>query len=132
MKKFFAIGLCILMVIALVACAPKDTNFFPAEPEVEYTEGVIEDLAADAYKVLDDIYINHNVCAEFTDVLFNVIPDMFMLIDYHFEDSVCFLEMSDGIEYAVIVDDSGHVTSVFVWDTTSNTPGSIIYPPVEE
>lgn len=137
MKKFLAFLLSLLMVFSLVACAPDipettepDTNI---STEVE-SETDIPDLNADAVIILEEMIGERVGDSDFIDVVLAHVPDIFMLKEYRCACWTYFLVMSDGMEYIVITDYDGKITSIAEWFPESGECGTEFYsnPSTEE
>lgn len=115
MKRMSVILL--VMMLLLTACAPE-----VQAPTVEP-----EDLNKDAREILEYIVEYHLADDEFVDTILTQVPDAFMLVDYRAACWTYFLVMSDGIEYIVITDYDGHITSISYWDPVECMDGETIY-----
>lgn len=111
----------ILLVLAAVA------SFAGCNSSVSETPPTTEDINADAMVVLNKIVEYHLADDEFIDTILTQVPDAFMLTDYRAACWTYFLVMSDGIEYIVITDYDGHITSISYWDPVACTDGETIY-----
>lgn len=136
MKKFLAFLLSLLMVFSLVACTPDtpettepDTNI---STEVE-SETTIPDINADAILILEEMIGERVGDSDFIDVVLAYVPDVFMLQEYRCACWTYFLVMSDGMEYIVITDYDGKITSISEWFPETDQVGAELYSdPVEE
>lgn len=111
----------ILLVLAAVA------SFAGCNSSVSDTSPTSEDLNADARVILNTIVEYHLADDEFVETILTQVPDAFMLVDYRAACWTYFLVMSDGIEYIVITDYDGHITSISYWDPVACTDGETIY-----
>ena len=135
MKKFILFLLTIAMCLSLMGCSliPGMSDPLPdviidevetTVPEesteitisTESTEDEIPSLNENALNILQSIVDNHVADENFIDVILANVPDVFMLTDYRAEEWTYFLVMNDGIEYKVIIDYDGTITSIFYWD----------------
>ena len=112
----------ILLVLAAVAASLAGCNSLGSEPSP-----TPEDLNADAREILEYIVEYHLADDEFVETILTQVPDAFMLVDYRAACWTYFLVMSDGIEYIVITDYDGHITSISYWDPVACTDGDTIY-----
>lgn len=112
----------ILLVLAAVAASLAGCNSLGSEPSP-----APEDLNADAREILEYIVEYHLADDEFVETILTQVPDAFMLVDYRAACWTYFLVMSDGIEYIVITDYDGHITSISYWDPVACTDGDTIY-----
>lgn len=112
----------ILLVLAAVAASLAGCNSLGSEPSP-----APEDLNADAREILEYIVEYHLADDEFVETILTQVPDAFMLVDYRAACWTYFLVMSDGIEYIVITDYDGHITSISYWDPVACTDGETIY-----
>lgn len=117
--------ICILLVLAAVAASLAGCNSSVSDnsPATE----VAPDLNADARVILNTIVEYHLADDEFVDTILTQVPDAFMLVDYRAACWTYFLVMSDGLEYIVITDYDGHITSISYWDPVACTDGETIY-----
>lgn len=117
--------ICILLVLAAVAASLAGCNSSVSDnsPATE----VAPDLNADARVILNKIVEYHVADDEFVDTILTQVPDAFMLVDYRAACWTYFLVMSDGLEYIVITDYDGHITSISYWDPVACTDGETIY-----
>lgn len=111
------------VVVILLVCI---TLLAGCAPEVQ-APTVVPDLNADARAILDKIVEYHLADDEFVDTILTQVPDAFMLVDYRAACWTYFLVMSDGIEYIVITDYDGHITSISYWDPVECMDGETIY-----
>ncbi len=112
----------ILLVLAAVAASLAGCNSLGSEPSP-----APEDLNADAREILEYIVEYHLADDEFVETILTQVPDAFMLVDYRAACWTYFLVMSDGIEYIVITDYDGHITSISYWDPVACIDGETIY-----
>ena len=112
----------ILLVLAAVAASLAGCNSLGSEPSP-----APEDLNADAREILEYIVEYHLADDEFVETILTQVPNAFMLVDYRAACWTYFLVMSDGIEYIVITDYDGHITSISYWDPVACTDGETIY-----
>lgn len=112
----------ILLVLAAVASCLAGCNSSVSEPSP-----TPEDLNADAREILEYIVEYHLADDEFVETILTQVPDAFMLVDYRAACWTYFLVMSDGIEYIVITDYDGHITSISYWDPVECMDGETIY-----
>ena len=137
MKKFLAFLLSLLMVFSLVACTPDipettepDTNI---STEVE-SETDIPNINTNAILILEEMIGERVGNSDFIDVVLAYVPDVFMLQEYRCACWTYFLVMSDGMEYIVITDTDGKITSIAEWFPETGQAGIEFYsdPPTEE
>ena len=133
MKKFLAFLLSLLMVFSLVACAPDTPEITEPDTNIS-TETDIPDLNADAILILEDMIGPRAGNEEFIDTILSYVPDVFMLQEYRCACWTYFLVMSDGMEYIVITDTDGKITSIAEWFPETGQAGIEFYsdPPTEE
>ena len=133
MKKFLAFLLSLLMVFSLVACAPDTPEITEPDTNIS-TETDIPDLNADAILILEDMIGPRVGNEEFIDTILSYVPDVFMLQEYRCACWTYFLVMSDGMEYIVITDTDGKITSIAEWFPETGQAGVEFYsdPPTEE
>lgn len=135
MKKFLAFLLSLLMVFSLVACGAPEVGEETSTPDttIESTEE-IPDLNADAILILEEMIGERVGDSDFIDVVLAYVPDVFMLQEYRCACWTYFLVMSDGMEYIVITDYDGKITSIAEWFPESGECGTEFYsnPLVEE
>lgn len=133
MKKFLAFLLSLLMVFSLVACAPDTPEITEPDTNIS-TETDIPDLNADAILILEDMIGPRVGNEEFIDTILSYVPDVFMLKEYRCACWTYFLVMSDGMEYIVITDTDGKITSIAEWFPETGQTGIEFYsdPPTEE
>ena len=122
MKRLVTFVLSLIMLLALCSCATKEV----LAPSLEPTEQ-IEDINTEALAILEDLKANHLADDEFINTILTQVPDAFMLTGFRAACWTYFLEMSDGIEYIVITDENGHITSIAFWHPEDNTHGVTIY-----
>ena len=115
----------ILLVLAAVASVLVGCNSSVSDNSP--TTEVAPDLNADARVILNTIVEHHLADDEFVETILTQVPDAFMLVDYRAACWTYFLVMSDGIEYIVITDYDGHITSISYWDPVACTDGETIY-----
>ena len=120
--------ICILLVLAAVAASLAGCNSSVSDnsPATE-VETTAPDLNADARVILNKIVEYHVADDEFVATILTQVPDAFMLVDYRAACWTYFLVMSDGLEYIVITDYDGHITSISYWDPVACTDGETIY-----
>ena len=120
--------ICILLVLAVVAASLAGCNSSVSDnsPATE-VETTAPDLNADARVILNRIVEYHVADDEFVDTILTQVPDAFMLVDYRAACWTYFLVMYDGLEYIVITDYDGHITSISYWDPVACTDGETIY-----
>ena len=120
--------ICILLVLAAVAASLAGCNSSVSDnsPTTE-VETTAPDLNADARVILNRIVEYHVADDEFVDTILTQVPDAFMLVDYRAACWTYFLVMYDGLEYIVITDYDGHITSISYWDPVACTDGETIY-----
>lgn len=118
----------ILLVLAAVASVLVGCNSSVSDNSpITEVETTAPDLNADARVILNTIVEYHLADDEFVDTILTQVPDAFMLVDYRAACWTYFLVMSDGIEYIVITDYDGHITSISYWDPVACTDGETIY-----
>ena len=120
--------ICILLVLAAVAASLAGCNSSVSDnsPTTE-VETTAPGLNADARVILNRIVEYHVADDEFVDTILTQVPDAFMLVDYRAACWTYFLVMYDGLEYIVITDYDGHITSISYWDPVACTDGETIY-----
>ena len=133
MKKFLAFLLSLLMVFSLVACTPDTPEITEPDTNIS-TETDVPDLNADAILILEDMIGPRIGNEEFIDTILAHVPDVFMLQEYRCACWTYFLVMSDGMEYIVITDYDGKITSIAEWFPETGQAGTEFYsdPPTEE
>lgn len=87
----------------------------------------LRDSNANAREVLEQIVDYHLADAEFIETILTQVPDVSMLVDYRAACWTYFLVMSDGIEYIVVTDYDGHITSISYWNPVEGVDGETIY-----
>ena len=139
MKKFLAFLLSLIMVFSLVACTPEtpevtepDTSI-STEIESETTDVDVPDINAGAIAILEEMLNQRLGDSDFIDVVLAYVPDVFMLKEYRCACWTYFLVMEDGLEYIVITDYDGKITSICEWYPDEATNGLELYSnyPVE-
>ena len=139
MKKFLAFLLSLIMVFSLVACTLKtpevtepDTSI-STEIESETTDADVPDINAGAIAILEEMLNQRLGDSDFIDVVLAYVPDVFMLKEYRCACWTYFLVMEDGLEYIVITDYDGKITSICEWYPDEATNGLELYSnyPVE-
>ena len=134
MKRCLSFLLSLLMIFSLVACgAPETSEDIVPDTTIESVED-IPDINANAILVLEDMIGPRVGNEDFIDTILAYVPDVFMLQDYRCACWTYFLVMSDGMEYIVITDYDGKITSIAEWFPESGECGIEFYsdPPVEE
>lgn len=134
MKKFLAFLLSLLMVFSLVACGVPEVGEETSTPgtTIESTEE-IPDINANAILILEEMIGERVGDSDFIDVVLAYVPDVFMLQEYRCACWTYFLVMSDGMEYIVITDYDGKITSISEWFPETDQAGAELYSdPVEE
>ena len=133
MKKCLSFLLSLLMIFSLVACGAPDTNedVIP-DTTIESSEEV-PDINANAILILEDMIGQRVGDSDFIDVVLANVPDVFMLQEYRCACWTYFLVMSDGMEYIVITDYDGKITSIAEWFPETGECGIEFYSdPIEE
>ena len=137
MKKFLAFLLSLMMAFSLVACAPDTPE--STEPDTSISTEVesetdIPNLNANAIVILEEMTGERIGDSDFIDVVLAHVPDVFMLQEYRCACWTYFLVMSDGMEYIVITDYDGKITSIAEWFPELGECGVEFYsdPPIEE
>ena len=135
MKKFLAFLLSLMMVFSLVACTPNAPE--PTEPDTSISTEVesetdIPDLNANAIVILEEMIGERVGDSDFIDVVLAHVPDVFMLTEYRCACWTYFLVMEDGLEYIIITDYDGKITSICEWYPNDDTCGPAIYENYEE
>lgn len=135
MKRCLSFLLSLLMIFSLVACgAPKisEEDTVP-DTTIESMED-IPDLNANAILILENMIGPRAENEEFISTILAHVPDVFMLQEYRCACWTYFLVMSDGMEYIVITDYDGKITSIAEWFPESGECGIEFYsnPPTEE
>ena len=133
MKRCLSFLLSLLMIFSLVACGAPDTSedVIP-DTTIESSEEV-PDINANAILILEDMIGQRVGDSDFIDVVLANVPDVFMLQEYRCACWTYFLVMSDGMEYIVITDYDGKITSIAEWFPETGECGIEFYSdPVEE
>lgn len=134
MKRCLSFLLSLLMIFSLVACgAPETSEDIVPDTTIESVEDV-PDINANAILILEDMIGPRVGNEDFIDTILAYVPDVFMLQDYRCACWTYFLVMSDGMEYIVITDYDGKITSIAEWFPESAESGIEFYsdPPTEE
>ena len=134
MKRCLSFLLSLLMIFSLVACgAPETSEDTVPDTTIESVEDV-PDINANAILILEDMIGPRVGNEEFIDTILAYVPDIFMLQEYRCACWTYFLVMSDGMEYIVITDYDGKITSIAEWFPESGECGIEFYsdPPTEE
>ena len=135
MKRCLSFLLSLLMIFSLVACGAPEISEEDTVPDttIESVEDV-PDLNANAIFILEDMIGGRISNEDFIDTILAHVPDVFMLQEYRCACWTYFLVMSDGMEYIVITDYDGKITSIAEWFPESGECGIEFYsdPPVEE
>lgn len=134
MKRCLSFLLSLLMIFSLVACgAPEISEDTVPDTTIESMED-IPDLNANAILILEDMIGSRIGNEDFIDTILAYVPDVFMLQEYRCACWTYFLVMSDGMEYIVITDYDGKITSISEWFPESGECGIEFYsdPPTEE
>ena len=135
MKRCLSFLLSLLMIFSLVACGAPETNEEDTIPDttIESVED-IPNLNANAILILEDMIGPRVGNEDFIDTILAHVPDVFMLQEYRCAYWTYFLVMSDGMEYIVITDYDGKITSIAEWFPESGECGIEFYsdPPTEE
>ena len=135
MKRCLSFLLSLLMVFSLVACGAPEISEEDTVPDttIESVED-IPDLNANAILILKDMIGPRVGNEDFIDTILAHVPDVFMLQEYRCACWTYFLVMSDGMEYIVITDYDGKITSIAEWFPESGECGTELYSdtPTEE
>ena len=135
MKRCLSFLLSLLMIFSLVACGAPEISEEDTVPDttIESVED-IPDLNANAILILEDMIGPRVGNEEFIDTILAYVPDIFMLQEYRCACWTYFLVMSDGMEYIVITDYDGKITSIAEWFPETGECGIEFYsdPPTEE
>lgn len=133
MKRCLSFLLSLLMIFSLVACgAPEISEDIAPDTTIESVED-IPDINANAILILEEMIGERVGDSDFIDVVLAYVPDVFMLQEYRCACWTYFLVMSDGMEYIVITDYDGKITSIAEWFPETDQVGSELYSdPVEE
>ena len=135
MKRCLSFLLSLLMIFSLVACGAPEISEEDIVPDttIESVED-IPDLNANAILILEDMIGPRIGNEDFIDTILAYVPDVFMLQEYRCACWTYFLVMSDGMEYIVITDYDGKITSIAEWFPESGECGIEFYsdPPIEE
>lgn len=134
MKRCLSFLLSLLMIFSLVACgAPENSEDTVPDTTIESVEDV-PNLNANAILILEDMIGPRVGNEDFIDTILAHVPDVFMLQEYRCACWTYFLVMSDGMEYIVITDYDGKITSIAEWFPESGECGIEFYsdPPTEE
>ena len=115
MKRCLSFLLSLLMIFSLVACGtPETSEDIVPDTTIESTED-IPDINANAILILEDMIDSRIGDEDFIDIILAYVPDVFMLQEYRCACWTYFLVMSDGMEYIVITDYNGKITSIAEW-----------------
>jgi hypothetical protein len=131
-KLFICFILAICLCVSLIAC---DTPYEEeTTPSTETTVESVPDLNENAILILEDMIGPRIGNEDFIDTILAHVPDVFMLQEYRCACWTYFLVMSDGMEYIVITDYDGKITSIAEWFPESGECGIEFYsdPPTEE
>ena len=134
MKRYLSFLLSLLMIFSLVACGvPEINEDIVPDTTIESVEDT-PDLNANAILILEDMIGPRVGNEDFIDTILAHVPDVFMLQEYRCACWTYFLVMSDGMEYIVITDYDGKITSIAEWLPESGECGIEFYsdPPTEE
>ena len=135
MKRCLSFLLSLLMIFSLVACGAPEISEEDTVPDttIESVED-IPDLNANAILILEDMIGPRVGNEEFIDTILAYVPDIFMLQEYRCACWTYFLVMSDGMEYIVITDYDGKITSIAEWFPETGECGIEFYsdPPTEK
>ena len=135
MKRCLSFLLSLLMIFSLVACGAPEISEEDTVPDttIESVEDV-PDLNANAILILEDMIGGRIGNEDFIDTILAHVPDVFMLQEYRCACWTYFLVMSDGMEYIVITDYDGKITSIAEWFPETGECGIEFYsdPPTEE
>ena len=135
MKRCLSFLLSLLMIFSLVACGAPEISEEDtvSDTTIESVEDV-PDLNANAIFILEDMIGGRIGNEDFIDTILAHVPDVFMLQEYRCACWTYFLVMSDGMEYIVITDYDGKITSIAEWFPESGECGIEFYsdPPTEE
>lgn len=133
MKRCLSFLLSLLMIFSLVACGtPETSEDIVPDTTIESTED-IPDINANAILILEDMIDSRIGDEDFIDIILAYVPDVFMLQEYRCACWTYFLVMSDGMEYIVITDYNGKITSIAEWFPETEQAGIEFYSnPVEE
>jgi hypothetical protein len=122
------------MIFSLVACGvPETSEDTVPDTTIESVED-IPDINVNAILILEDMIGPRVENEEFIDTILTYVPDVFMLQEYRCACWTYFLVMSDGMEYIVITDYDGKITSIAEWFPETGECGIEFYsdPPIEE
>ena len=134
MKRCLSFLLSLLMIFSLVACGATETSEDTVpDTTIESVEDV-PDINANAILILEDMIGPRVGNEDFIDTILAYVPDVFMLQEYRCACWTYFLVMSDGMEYIVITDYDGKITSIAEWFPETGECGIEFYsdPPIEE
>lgn len=133
MKRCLSFLLSLLLIFSLVACGtPETSEDIVPDTTIESTED-IPDINANAILILEDMIDSRIGDENFIDTVLAYVPDIFMLQEYRCACWTYFLVMSDGMEYIVITDYDGKITSIAEWFPETEQVGIEFYSnPVEE
>ena len=134
MKRCLSFLLSLLMIFSLVACGvPETSEDTIPDTTIESVEDA-PDLNANAILILEDMIGSRVGNEDFIDTILAHVPDVFMLQEYRCACWTYFLVMSDGMEYIVITDYDGKITSIAEWFPETGECGIEFYsdPPTEE
>lgn len=134
MKRIFAFLMSLFLVVSLCGCAVTEVQAPTMEPTeiVTPSDETTENLTSPAEAILQEIVQYHAADETFIETILTQVPDVFMLTGFRAACWTYFLEMSDGIEYIVIIDNEDyHITSISYWDPDQGTSGPTIYTDTE-
>ena len=127
MKRCLSFLLSLLMIFSLVACGtPEISEDIVPDTTIESTED-IPDINANAILILEDMIDSRIGDENFIDTVLAYVPDIFMLQEYRCACWTYFLVMSDGMEYIVITDYDGKITSIAEWFPETEQSGIEFY-----
>lgn len=134
MKRIFAFLMSLMLVLGMCGCAVTEVQAPATDPTevVTPSDDTTENLTSSAEAILQEIVQYHVADETFIDTILTQVPDIFMLTGFRAACWTYFLEMSDGIEYIVIVDNEDyHITSISYWDPDQGVSGPTIYTDAE-
>lgn len=136
MRKILALLLSVLLTLSLIACntttvvAPESSTpetSINTEVTTDPTTESVPDLNANAIAILEDMIGPRIGNEDFIDTVLAYVPDVFMLKEYRCACWTYFLVMEDGLEYIIITDYDGKITSISEWYPDVNEVGLVLY-----
>ena len=141
MKRFLAFLLSLMMIFSLVACSPASETPKTTVPDTSIGDTIetpnssteeVPDINANAITILKEMITGRIGDSNFINVVLTHVPDAFMLTEYRCACWTYFLVMEDGLEYIVITDYDGKITSICEWYPEESACGPVLYEDYEE